>query len=318
MPLFDAYLMVDWSAAAEPKTGKDSIWFALAERTGAGLRLDRPENPSTRACALGGLEKLLDDLLKQERRVLAGFDFPFGYPAGTAEALGLEGEPWRAMWTLLEEEIEDDSKNRNNRFEVANRLNRRLGRKGGPFWGVTGRQGHSHLHSHGPKKSCYAYNHGFAERRLVEDRYVRKAQPVWKLAYRGAVGSQTLIGLPILRKLRGRFGDCCRVWPFETGLKKLAGENLPAILLAEIYPSLVEPRSMRRDVKDSQQVQAMALYLARLDCRGELAAVFEAPPDLKEAERRRVKREEGWILGVTTRNGRPDPIDIDGARLRHG
>ena len=29
MTLFDAYLMVDWSAEARPKLGRDSIWLAL-------------------------------------------------------------------------------------------------------------------------------------------------------------------------------------------------------------------------------------------------------------------------------------------------
>ena len=27
--LFDAYVVVDWSAAAQPKTGRDSIWYTV-------------------------------------------------------------------------------------------------------------------------------------------------------------------------------------------------------------------------------------------------------------------------------------------------
>jgi len=44
MPLFDAYLMVDWSAAAVPTVGRDSIWYAL--RAG---RSERSANLATRA-----------------------------------------------------------------------------------------------------------------------------------------------------------------------------------------------------------------------------------------------------------------------------
>ena len=32
MPLFDQYMIIDWSAANSPKRGKDSIWIARADR----------------------------------------------------------------------------------------------------------------------------------------------------------------------------------------------------------------------------------------------------------------------------------------------
>ena len=314
-PSFDAYPMVDWGAGNAPKTGADSIWLALAERGGDGaLRLACPENPPTRAAARERLSALLTDLLARNKRVLAGFDFPFGYPAGTGAALKLPGAPWRAMWELLAAKIEDDPANRNNRFQVADELNRRLGHEGGPFWGHP--TGLGHLCRHGPKSSGYAYCHGFKERRLVEDRYIRKAQPVWKLAYPGAAGSQTLTGLPVVEALRRRFGDRCRVWPFETGLKAPAERAAGSVVLAEIYPALVEPRSARHDVKDSQQVQAMALHLAELDSRGALAAIFAGPAGLPNHERQQVEREEGWILGVMRQGARSCPVAIDAAR--HG
>ena len=313
-PLFDAYLTVDWSAANAPKAGQDSIRLALAEHGGAGLRLACPQNPPTRAGARERLEALLDGLLKRGRRVLAGFDFPFGYPAGTAAALQLDGAPWPAMWELLAREIEDDAANRSNRFEVAERLNGRFGRR--LFWGRPAAPSYSHLRCLDPEKSGDAYRHGVGEKRLVEGRYVPRAQPVWKLAYPGSVGSQALTGLPAVAALRRRFGDRCRVWPFQTGLKTLARRDLPAILLAEIYPSLVEPRSARREVKDSRQVQAVALHLAAEDESGALARAFAGPACLSGVERRRVEREEGWILGVTRANPPPAPVAIDAAR--HG
>ena len=62
--------------------------------------------------------------LTRGRRLLIGFDFPFGYPAGTAARLGLRGLAWRNLWQTLEDRIADGKDNRNNRFDVAESLNR--------------------------------------------------------------------------------------------------------------------------------------------------------------------------------------------------
>ena len=55
-PLFDAYVMVDWSAATRPVRGADSIWWALVMRQDGVLALVRRENPATRAAAMDLLE----------------------------------------------------------------------------------------------------------------------------------------------------------------------------------------------------------------------------------------------------------------------
>ena len=137
MALFDAYLMVDWSAAAVPRRGRDSIWIGLTARlAGGGLRLTRIENPATRAAATERIVTTIARLVADGKRVLAGFDFPFGYPAGTARRLGHSGLPWRHMWQELDHAIEDDKANRNNRFDVAEELNRRLSGEAFPFWGL--------------------------------------------------------------------------------------------------------------------------------------------------------------------------------------
>ena len=66
-PVFDAYVMVDWSAAAVPATGADSIWIAIAERTADGaLPTPRLFNPSTRSEASGLLADLLSPLAPDE------------------------------------------------------------------------------------------------------------------------------------------------------------------------------------------------------------------------------------------------------------
>ena len=96
-PLFDSYLRVDLSSAGSPKTVKDSIWIAHAVR---GTSTTQLENPPTRLSAMKRISAILEGELVVRRRVLAGFDFPFGYPEGTAERLA--GRPgWEAIWEKL-------------------------------------------------------------------------------------------------------------------------------------------------------------------------------------------------------------------------
>ena len=83
MKLFDGYVAVDWSANGKPKQGKDSIWIAIRGVNGT----EEPENPATRREAVGRIERLLEKATAAGRRLLVGFDFPFGYPAGTARML---------------------------------------------------------------------------------------------------------------------------------------------------------------------------------------------------------------------------------------
>jgi len=59
MPVFDAYLMVDWSASSTPKTGPDSIWYCLARREGGTLISRPPRNLPTRQAAYREIRELL-------------------------------------------------------------------------------------------------------------------------------------------------------------------------------------------------------------------------------------------------------------------
>src|SRR5207249_8604896 len=65
--LFDAYIIVDWSANSKPKLGKDSIWLAYHEH---GTML---ENVPTRSAARARVAQLLADAASRSRRVLVGF-----------------------------------------------------------------------------------------------------------------------------------------------------------------------------------------------------------------------------------------------------
>jgi precorrin-8X/cobalt-precorrin-8 methylmutase len=292
-PLFDAYIMVDWSAASVPKRGKDSIWYCHLRRSRRGLRRLALRNPATRYEALSALRRILHNTTD---RILLGFDFPNAYPRGFAARAGFPGPPWRAVWDGLSDLIQDTADNANNRFEVARELNRRISASTFPFWGCPAGKADATLLS---MRKTHPYSQDLAERRLCE-RYIPSTQPCWKLAYTGSVGSQALMGIPIKRALRddpilrGRI----RVWPFETGLAAPAGDY--RIILAEIYPSLLKITAKPGEIKDALQVEAVVRCFAQRDEQGLLVHDFAGADELNTEQRQIIEQEEGWILGAGT------------------
>jgi precorrin-8X/cobalt-precorrin-8 methylmutase len=296
-PLFDAYVMVDWSAAAMPRLGRDSIWLCHLRRERGRLRQAALENITTRLAARERLLALFREELAGGRAVLAGFDFPFGYPQGLAVRLGVTPADWRGVWALLAAEIAEGPHNHNNRFAVAAALNRRISGADAPFWGCPRAAAGPYLAmTHHRRHEAV----GLAERRLTDLR-LAGPQPVWKLAGTGSPGSQALTGIPLLHALRHHpaLAKAARIWPFETGLAAPARKRRAGLVLAEVYPSLVPSPQRRNEVKDSAQVRAIAQHFAALDAQGRLAALFAGDPSLTPAERAAVEREESWTLGFT-------------------
>jgi hypothetical protein len=277
--------MADWSAASRPgplRPSKDQIWIAW------GTRSQRPEPHYCRtrheACAY------LRDLLAARRgSALVGFDFPNAYPAGS----GLGGG--RALAAELAARITDGRDNRNNRFEVARELNRTLGRPPGPFWMCPAALADKLLTV---KRPSFA-GRGFAQYRLVEERlHAQRKYPhsVWKLGGAGSVGSQALMGLPVVHRLLNlpSLALDSRIWPFETNWDA----RLDGIVHAEIWPSLFPLDGQLHAIKDARQVAAVRDALFAADERGGLRASFARPSGLSERASRICLEEEGWILGV--------------------
>lgn len=290
-PLFDRYLAVDWSAANGPKTGKDSIWIAEVVRTDARLARRPSRNPPTRAAALADITNVLLRARDRGERVMVGFDFVFGYPAGAATAIA--GKPnWKALWSKLAEMVEDGDDNRSNRFDVAAAINRAITPGGPQYYGLPNGRIVEGLTLKRP-----AGTHGIvAERRLAES-YGRGLQPVWKLIGVGSVGSQTILGIARLEALRRdrRFAGEIAVWPFETAFD----QNLARpITIVEIYPSLLPMQRHADKPLDQVQVETAALRFAALDRAGQLAAILSAPEQMSVKQRADVLREEGWIAGI--------------------
>ena len=283
--LFDLIVMVDWSAASRPgppRPSKDQIWIAWGTRS----RRPEPHYCRTRheACAY-----LLDLLAGHSGSALVGFDFPNAYPAGS----GLGGG--RALAAALAARIEDGRDNRNNRFAVARALNRSLGRPPGPFWMCPAALADKFLTV---KRPPFA-GRGFAEYRLVEERlHVLRKYPhsAWKLGGAGSVGSQTLMGLPVVHRLltAPRLAKRSRLWPFETAWDA----RLEGIVHAEIWPSLFPFAEQPHAIKDARQVVGVRDTLLAADRRGALGAYLARPAGLGARESRIALEEEGWILGV--------------------
>ena len=122
MPLFDSYVIVDWSAAAHPAPERESpnaIWWAAARRHAEAVE---PRYVRTRAEAVVQLSEFIGKELGENRRILAGFDFPFGYPAGVAGTVtGRDSAICLWRWIADPDRSKDGPRNANNRFEVAER-----------------------------------------------------------------------------------------------------------------------------------------------------------------------------------------------------
>ena len=301
--LFDAYVVVDWSAAATPKTGADSVWVAGLERRPDGARDEILHNPPTRQRALLALSDRLADLVARDRRVLVGIDAALGFPAGFAALLRPDRPDWRGVWTAIAAAIVDLPNNGNNRFQVAANLNAHLSGRAFPFWGCPAGAATATLSTTKPKGFASGFGSGLAEYRLT-DRRVQGPQSVWKLAYVGSVGSQTLLAIAYLERLRAdaRWRDVVRIWPFETGLTPLrrSGADTWRVVIVEVWPSIIPFERQADEPRDAAQVRALARHFARLDEHGSLASLLAGPADLSNRERAVIEREEAWILGIET------------------
>ena len=298
--LFDAYVVADWTAAETKKLGDNSVWIGVAKRDVRFRLYSETHNVATRAEGEALLASLLAEHHKRGDRVLLGFDFNFGFPAGTAARLKLDGTAWQAMGKFLSSNIVDKADNTNNRYQVAAKMNRLMTDEAWPFWGAPAKQAQRWLTTTKRPEGAGA---DIPEFRLTEDRAREgKLQPksVWQMHGAGAVGGQTLVGIPMVRRLLEKLGSASAVWPFGTGWRKLDTADVEPIstLVVEVWPSMWNAKPEAGEFKDQAQVRVTAEAFAQMDEAGDLAAAFAAPKDATEAQVAAVETEEGWILGV--------------------
>ena len=298
--LFESYVMVDWSAASKPATGADSIWIG-ALTPDSRLKLSfKASNPPTRAKAIEELSELLARCLKRGDRVLVGLDFPLGFPAGTSSAQKLKGEPGKALRDFLLKEMKDKPDNSNNRFALAARMNRLISDGPFPFWGCSKKD---ELTTLSVKKTREHGKGDVAEFRIVEEAAMEakksRPQPLWKIAYAGAIGGQAMTGIPAMERLREKF-PALKIWPFELPLAKLDSEGLAdtRVVVAEVLTTLNATNQQSSEIRDEAQVRSICEALAERDANGKLAAMFGGEAKLTDAQKAKVSAEEGWILGI--------------------
>jgi hypothetical protein len=275
LALFDTVIVVDWSARAAPsaaKPCKDAIWVGVH---GAGQAQSLYFR--TRQAAEAALGALFDSEAAAGRRVLAGFDFAFGYPIGFAARVTGSPDP-RSLWAWLAHHVTDTDGNATNRLHVGAQINVLFHPQPGPFWGRPKAQDIAGLPC--TRDVDYAAI-GLSDRRQVEH-VLRGAKSVFQLMGAGSVGSQALTGLPMIHRLAQRHGAA--VWPFDP-------VQDASLVLAEVYPSLLRA-AVAADpapIKDEAQVRLLARALWGVAQTGHLGPMLDVPG---------IAQSEGWILGA--------------------
>jgi molybdopterin molybdotransferase len=276
--IFHQVIVLDWSAAGSPKLGKDSIWIGHA--TAAGVTA---ENVATRHAAESRLLTLIDAAVQSRERLLIAADFAFGAPIGLTQTLTGQSHAL-ALWDWLADHITDDDKNSTNYRSIAAEMNARFS-GGGPFWGNGQKSETPGLPRHKPAHPPELAEYRNAELIGREDGLWPKT--FWQLAGAGAVGAQSLTGIPMLHRLRAR-GNAA-VWPIEPA------ETAP-VVIAEAYLSLlaaeVRVATAKGMVQDEAQVRLHAEAFLNLSRNGGLAALMATgqPAPVLESE--------GWYLGA--------------------
>jgi molybdopterin molybdotransferase len=277
---FDQVITLDWSAAGKPTTGKDSIWIAHASAAGVTA-----ENIATRWQAETRLAALIDAALAANERLLLAADFAFGAPDGFTQVL--TGQPDAlALWDWLAARVTDTDRNATNYRAIAAEMNARFS-GGGPFWGNGQKP-----ETTGLPRTKPAHPPELAEHRLAEQLGHEgglRPKTLWQLAGAGAVGAQSLTGIPMLHRLRARLAGKAAVWPLEP-------VDSADIIFAEAYLSLLAPEvraAMQNGmVQDEAQVRLHAQAFFNLAKDGRLAALMAPQQDA------RTLATEGWYLGA--------------------
>lgn len=277
---FDRVVIVDWSSAGKPTTGKDSIWIGVTDAQGT-----RAENIATRHAAETRLLSLIDEALATGSRLMLAADFAYAAPAELARRL--TGRPAAlGLWDWLAARVTDTPRNRTNYRDVAAEMNTHFD-GGGPFWG-------NGLKSDIPglPRTKPAQPQGMPEYRAAEIAGREGGlwpKTIWQLAGAGAVGAQSLTGIPMLARLRAARRGKVAVWPFED-------VDAAPVVIAEAYLSLLSPEvkaaARAGMTPDEAQVRLHAEAFWALGQSTGLAPLFAPAADPETL------RNEGWYLGA--------------------
>lgn len=291
-PLFERIVIAGWSDADAPTRGDNSIWRASIDVATNHVTC---VNHATRQQAT---QALIDELTATTAgAVFVGFDFPLGFPTGFARRLVGPTANWRAVWTAVDDVVEDQPDNANNRYDAGAALNGRAGMSPGPFWGCPPDADHGSVRPTRPPTFA-----GLPEYRIAEQRLANRGvstPTVWQLHGPLAAGGRALLGMPLVRRLAERSGLAkrVRIWPFETGCTETPTRGAAdAVVIGEIWPWSYELDPTAHPLPDAARAISTAQHLAARDRAGTLGPLFA--PSVRDADLLVVEREEGWILGA--------------------
>lgn len=302
-PLFDRYIVADYSGASSEILQRRSICIADATAEGP---IARVAGKFTRESLLAFFLRTLRSATDQGCRCLLGCDHQYGVPLGFAELLGLETQDWRTLLHQLVIGANGVPSLEHPKF-YCRKVNQ---------WLVA--RGHLPYFYTATKASQYSDNQYIdgteclivpatdprgdrpeAERnrlvkRLTEQFWALSGQPKFfnRVGDNGTVGGQSILGLEKLYGLLALTADSIplAVWPFDgPDLDSSAYEGRH--VLVEPYPSGVRPTDvMQTDWDDAKScVQA----LRNADFNGQLAGLLSFRSVCGECIRR--VRMEGWI-----------------------
>jgi precorrin-8X/cobalt-precorrin-8 methylmutase len=306
--------MVDWSGGNSRRANQaNCIWIAH----GHSQDLEPiGVSPRSRTEAETLIMQLLQPFAQGDNgRVLVCFDFPYGYPRHLGLCLPPVDPPepdlpWRRVWEYLAQHIHDDlntppggqPSNVSNRFDVAAALNQMLAppEQPGPFWCAHPPGAYPNVPQNQPVFPFASVEGHIIQALRHTDNQVHSDWP-FRLFGNGSVGSQMLVGVPRVRKLRysPALGAASVAWPFETGWAPPVGDWLAPgkrILYAEIYPSVAQP--LPDPILDRGQVRAMWTWARDEDLQDQLQGHFAIPPGVQAGGPvdLEIRQQEGWIL----------------------
>jgi hypothetical protein len=302
--MFNTYIAVDWSAKNGPtslKPSADAIWVGVKE-TASGRQFEKYFR--TRFECYTYIISYLQKAATDGSNIIIGYDFDFGFPRGLAKSMGYDGDqPWRFIWDFVSNEIEDTESNVNNRFEVASKINSIVtqGNGFGPLWGCPRNMKLDYLAPTSPEYPFLSANAcQLRKKRWCEHREI-KAQPVWKLIGTASVGGQSLVGIPILNKLRNHptLEHMSAIWPFETGFGlDETVRSSPFILHIEIWPGILTRfLDATVGIRDQAQVRRTVNWLHEWDSAGKISQLMSPPQWLDSEKIDDAVKEEGWVVG---------------------
>ena len=308
-----------WSIGARPacrRRAATASGSAIGDATGARARCSKTRRPGTRRS--DAARRMLAAASRRGERVLLGFDFPFGYPAGFAARLGLAGAAVARRLGRDRRLLADDERQRQQPLRRRRRAQpARLAAAAFPFWGCPAAS--RRRTSSAPKHHRPHDGDGLAEQRLIDRCMCRGRSRAGScrhgLGRRPGVdrnpGRARAARRSALGRRRARSG---RSRPGSRAARRTGASSSPRSIRRWCRRAAADWRSQGRGAGAHRRRASSP----RVDDAGELAALFAGDPGLTPERARRVETEEAWTLGVTARSERqpvtqPSPPRVSGA-----